>query len=72
MPKWVDAKMAQIRSYMYTYDIYRDNRSYSFTDATSLLDIIPEDSYDYYMIGEVRKLKPYLELSYKIAHNLNL
>lgn len=72
MPKWVDTEMTQIRSYMYTYDIYRDNRSYSFTDATSLLDIIPEDSYDYCMIGRVRKLKPYLELSYKIAHNLNL
>ena len=72
MPPHIRKRLEDMRRFIYNYDICRHNSSYYHTDATSVIDIIPADVYDPFMIAEFNELKPYLELSYKIEHNLSL
>jgi len=72
MPKYVAKRFNAISNYFTTYDISRQNNNYYDVDARTILDILPADAYDPYMMGEFNELKPYLELSYKINHCLSL
>lgn len=72
MPEYIMKRMQRIKQFMTNYDIHRKNGNYYDVDAANLLDILPDDAYDPFMVAEVRELKPYLELSYKISHNLSL
>ncbi len=72
MPPHIRKRLENMRRFINDYDICRSNGKYYHTDATSLIDIIPTDVYDPFMIAEFNELKPYLELSYKIEHNLSL
>ena len=72
MPKYVRERIEDIEKFITKYNICRSSNNYYDTDATSLIDIIPADVQDPFMMGEFNELKPYLELSYKIEHNLSL
>lgn len=72
MPKYIQKRFEAIKQYLIKYDINKKNSNYYDTDAHTLLDIIPEDVYDPFMIAEFNELKPFMELSYKITYNLSL
>jgi hypothetical protein len=72
MPDYCNDRFNKLKNYFVKYDIYRNQGGYCYTDAHVLLDIIPEDSFDLYALGEFMELKPYLMLSYRITHCLSL
>ena len=72
MPPHIRKRLEDMRRFIGDFDICKNNSNYHHTDATSLIDIIPADVYDPFMIAEFNELKPYLELSYKIEHSLSL
>lgn len=72
LPEYCRSRFDAIKQYFVKYDICKSNSDYYDTDARVLLDIIPEDSFDMYMLGEFNELKPYLSMSYKISHCLSI
>ena len=72
MPDYCQDRFNKLKNYFVKYDICRKQGDYCDTDAHVLLDIIPEDSFDLYALGEFMELKPYLMMSYRIAHCLSL
>ena len=66
-PSWIRKKITELRHQVELYNIYKQNNNYNYIDASSVLDIVPEDKYDLWIMGEYNELLPYIKLAYKLS-----